>query len=108
MPKACGEAVEHGVERRRQPSELVVRITRSEAMVEVVLGPVGGLSCHPGDWAKRAAYDEPGGDEDQDEEGERETQRGGERPCGAPLVRLERDTHDDGPHTNPAVHDRRR
>ena len=68
-----------------------------EAVLEIVLAPVGGLGGHLGDGAKSAGDDEPGRDHDQLQGGGRVDQRGGQCPRGRVLVRLEGERGDDGP-----------
>ena len=56
------EPVEHRVERRRQPSDLVARIRRAQALVELVDADLVGLPAHPIDRQQRVAHEQPGGE----------------------------------------------
>ena len=85
VAQARGDPVEHRVERAREQRQLVVRLARLEAAVEVVLAPGRGLLRHLDDGPERRLEQPPGGDAREHEhdrgQDERAEQRRAARAC---------------------------
>src|SRR4051794_36064350 len=100
---AGGEPVEQGVERGRQPRELVARRAQVEAAVEVLLAPLRRALGHarhpPGRGVDQQARPPPQHQDQEDREHERGDQR---RPARALVGRARRRDHE-GPHPLPLV-----